>query len=220
MATNRAITGAASLIQAEYDRVRDHPRRGRRTRVRSLELPARPGPCHRRAPSATGAPAGAPGAAARRGRGARALATGRTPPRAAHRGGARGDRRHPRRARLRSTSRSSPGPPTSPPPSRPLAHGLTLPLPRQDVDELAAAALAELHDAVGLGEQRVVAAAADVVARVELRAALAHDDRARGDHLTAAAPSRRAAARSSRARCGRTRRPSSSTSSDSSSFRA
>jgi len=46
-----------------------------------------------------------------------------------------------------------------------------------DVDELAAAARAELDGAVGLGEQRVVLAEADVVAGVELRAALANDDR-------------------------------------------
>src|SRR6476646_818928 len=54
-----------------------------------------------------------------------------------------------------------------------------------DVDELAAAAAGELHDAVGGGEQRVVAAAPDVEAGVELRAALTNDDRARGDRLAA-----------------------------------
>src|SRR3954451_21514779 len=47
---------------------------------------------------------------------------------------------------------------------------------RNDVDELAAAALAEPHRPVGGREQRVVAAAADVLAGVEARAALAHDD--------------------------------------------
>ena len=50
-----------------------------------------------------------------------------------------------------------------------------------DVDELAAAATAELHHAVGGGEQGVVTAAADVLAGVELRAALADDDRAGAD---------------------------------------
>src|SRR5205085_6237120 len=51
-------------------------------------------------------------------------------------------------------------------------------LPWQDVDEAAAAAGAELHLAVGGGEQRVVAAPADVVAGVELGAPLTDDDRA------------------------------------------
>src|SRR5205823_1835549 len=60
-------------------------------------------------------------------------------------------------------------------------------LRNDDVDEVAAAARAELHHAVGLGEQRVVAAEADVEARVPLRAALADDDRPRGDGLTAVA---------------------------------
>ena len=50
---------------------------------------------------------------------------------------------------------------------------------RQHVDELAALAAAELHLAVGEGEQRVVAAAADVLAGVEAGAPLAHDDGAR-----------------------------------------
>src|SRR4029079_11919185 len=54
-----------------------------------------------------------------------------------------------------------------------------------DVDDLAVAALAELHDAVGLGEERVVAALADVESGMPLRAALTHDDRARGDDLGA-----------------------------------
>ena len=52
---------------------------------------------------------------------------------------------------------------------------------RDDVDDLAALALAELHRAVDEGEQRVVAADADVVAGVELRAALANEDGAGGD---------------------------------------
>src|SRR5262249_19168782 len=54
-----------------------------------------------------------------------------------------------------------------------------------DVDELAAAARTELHDAVGGREQRVVAALADVESGVELGAALANDDRSRGDRLAA-----------------------------------
>jgi len=54
---------------------------------------------------------------------------------------------------------------------------------RQHVDELAALALAELHHAVRGREQGVVAAAADVLARVEPGAALAHEDRAGGDDL-------------------------------------
>src|SRR5262249_40271246 len=51
----------------------------------------------------------------------------------------------------------------------------------QDVDDFAALALAELHLAVGEGEQRVVAAAADVLTRVHARTALADDDRAGRD---------------------------------------
>src|SRR6185369_3694361 len=50
-----------------------------------------------------------------------------------------------------------------------------------DVHELAALAVAELDDAVGGREQRVVATLADVLAGVELRAALAHDDGAGPD---------------------------------------
>ena len=49
---------------------------------------------------------------------------------------------------------------------------------------LALLAARELDDAVDLREQRVVAAAADVLARVDARAALADEDRARGDLLT------------------------------------
>ena len=71
--------------------------------------------------------------------------------------------------------------------------------------------LAELHRAVREGEQRVVAAAADVVAGVELGAALAHDDRARRDGVCRRTPSRRGAGRWSRARCGWSRHPWSST---------
>src|SRR5215204_7483301 len=52
----------------------------------------------------------------------------------------------------------------------------------QDVDELAASAVAEPDDAVDGGEQGVVATAAHVVAGVEPGAALAHDDRA-GAHV-------------------------------------
>src|SRR5205814_1872787 len=59
-------------------------------------------------------------------------------------------------------------------------------VPRDDVDELAAAAVTEAHDAVGLREQRVVATTPYVVARVEARAALADDDRPRGHELAAA----------------------------------
>jgi hypothetical protein len=54
---------------------------------------------------------------------------------------------------------------------------------RQNVDELAAPPLAELHLAGGGREQGVVATATDVVARMDPRAALAHDDRACGDGL-------------------------------------
>src|SRR5688572_27328188 len=48
----------------------------------------------------------------------------------------------------------------------------------QDVDQLPPPALAELHLAVDEGEQRVVTAPADVLARVEPGAPLPHDDRA------------------------------------------
>ena len=73
-------------------------------------------------------------------------------------------------------------------------------------------AVAELHDAVRRGEQRVVAALADVLAGVEPGAALAHDDRARVRPRCRCRPSRRAAGRWSHDRCGRRPRPSSSTS--------
>src|SRR4029078_6059857 len=56
-----------------------------------------------------------------------------------------------------------------------------------DVDELAAAARAELHHTARSREQRAVLAEPDVVAGVELGAALTHDDRAGGDRLTAEA---------------------------------
>ena len=59
--------------------------------------------------------------------------------------------------------------------------GATALLGGEDVDELAALAQAELHLAVGHGEQGVVAAAADVLAGVEPGAPLADDDRAGGD---------------------------------------
>src|ERR1700722_6108410 len=47
------------------------------------------------------------------------------------------------------------------------------------VDQLAALALAELHRALGCGEQCVVAAAPDIDAGMKARAPLADDDRAR-----------------------------------------
>src|SRR5262245_38872340 len=59
---------------------------------------------------------------------------------------------------------------------------------RSHVDlDLAAAALAERHDAVGGGEQRVVAADADIVTGVHLGAALTDQDVAREDLLAAEA---------------------------------
>src|SRR5690606_20376435 len=53
----------------------------------------------------------------------------------------------------------------------------------QDVDHLAVPAGAELDRAVRRGEQRVVAAPADVEAGVDLRAALADEDRAGGHEV-------------------------------------
>src|SRR6476469_3935848 len=54
------------------------------------------------------------------------------------------------------------------------------------MDELAAPpTVLELDDAVDLGEERVVLAQTDVLAGVELRAALADDDRAPRDRLAA-----------------------------------
>src|SRR5215831_8518610 len=58
-------------------------------------------------------------------------------------------------------------------------------LRRDDVDDLAATLHAELHRARGQREQRVVATAADEVARVELRATLTDQDLAGVDQLTA-----------------------------------
>src|SRR6266496_3746815 len=55
---------------------------------------------------------------------------------------------------------------------------------RKDVDELAPAAGAEGHGAIGGREQRVVATAADVLAGVEASATLAHEDRAGAHGLT------------------------------------
>src|SRR5690606_34123586 len=51
----------------------------------------------------------------------------------------------------------------------------------KDADRLAAPHLPELDLAVDKAEQGVVLALADVLARVELRAALAHEDRSGGD---------------------------------------
>src|SRR5699024_2541945 len=56
-------------------------------------------------------------------------------------------------------------------------------LGRDDVDHLAAAPVAELDGAGGEGEQGVVLAAADVLAGVELGAALADDDLPGADDL-------------------------------------
>jgi hypothetical protein len=50
-----------------------------------------------------------------------------------------------------------------------------------DVHETTPVTRAELHLAVGLGEQRVVATMADIVARVKMRATLTHDNRAGTD---------------------------------------
>src|SRR6478672_9176621 len=58
---------------------------------------------------------------------------------------------------------------------------------RDHVDDAAAALGAELDVAADQGEQRVVAAAADAAARVEVGAALAHDDLAGVDQLAAVA---------------------------------
>src|SRR5699024_9399985 len=56
-----------------------------------------------------------------------------------------------------------------------------------DVDDLAATTAAELDGTRGEGEERVVAATADVQARVEVRAALADDDLTGADDLAAEA---------------------------------
>src|SRR5215212_6109408 len=56
---------------------------------------------------------------------------------------------------------------------------------RGNADEASALTLVvELHDAVDLGEERVVAADADVHAGLELRAALADENRSTGHELT------------------------------------
>ena len=56
---------------------------------------------------------------------------------------------------------------------------------RLDADELAhAAAVAELDDTVDLREQGVILAPADILARLDLGAALANDDGAAGNDLT------------------------------------
>src|ERR671912_43946 len=52
-------------------------------------------------------------------------------------------------------------------------------------DDALAAGAAEVDPAVYLGEEGVVGALAHVLPGVYLRAALAHDDAARGDHLAA-----------------------------------
>lgn len=49
-------------------------------------------------------------------------------------------------------------------------------LVRDDVDELATLAVSKLHSTVDLGEQRIIAALADVFAGVELGSALANND--------------------------------------------
>src|SRR3954447_12987618 len=64
-------------------------------------------------------------------------------------------------------------------------HRLGRLLERHDADRLAAAPVTEEHVALGQREQRVVATAADEIARVELRAPLAQDDLAGVDQLTA-----------------------------------
>src|SRR6478609_3709795 len=67
-------------------------------------------------------------------------------------------------------------------PHRPLHFGSDLGR-HDDVDDLAATARPEGHGTGGEGEQRVVAATADVDAGVEVRAALADDDLAGLDDL-------------------------------------
>ena len=137
--------------------------------------------------------------ARRGGRGARAR--GGEGPRVRPRRGRRARPTRHRRSRraaiaLRDASRARPRPSPSCTPSR-SPKAWRKPAERElrrsarvagnDVDEIAAAPGAELHDAVRLREQRVVAADADVESRVPLRAALAHDDRARGNGLAAVA---------------------------------
>src|ERR1051326_849404 len=56
---------------------------------------------------------------------------------------------------------------------------------RRDRDEASTLAfVVEVHDAVDLREERVIAADADIRAGIELRSALAHDDRSAGDELS------------------------------------
>ena len=62
---------------------------------------------------------------------------------------------------------------------------LTLYRSGDDVDNLAVATHTELHGAIGEGEQRVILAHADVVARVEVGATLANDDVAGHDGFAA-----------------------------------
>src|SRR6185369_11482706 len=58
-------------------------------------------------------------------------------------------------------------------------------LSRRDADEAAALAfVVELNDAVDLGEERVVAADADVHTGVELRSPLTDENRSTGDELS------------------------------------
>src|SRR5262249_1688447 len=70
-------------------------------------------------------------------------------------------------------------------PAAPSAMSLVLVLRPDDVDDLAANLHADLQGALGHRDQRAVAATADQVARVELRAALADQDLAGIDQLTA-----------------------------------
>src|SRR5690348_6462397 len=74
---------------------------------------------------------------------------------------------------------ASTGPPAGLPAPHLLGDG------RGDGDEASALALVvELDHAVDFGVERVVTSHADVDARVELRAALANDDRSAGDELS------------------------------------
>jgi hypothetical protein len=77
-----------------------------------------------------------------------------------------------------------PGPPSGPAFCVPWASRCRW-LGRDDVDGPAAAGPAELHGPADQCEQRVVAAAADAVARVEVRTALADEDLARVHELPA-----------------------------------
>lgn len=55
---------------------------------------------------------------------------------------------------------------------------------REDVHDAASTSLTEAHQAIGRGEEGVIATAGDVLTRMEAGAALAHEDRAGGDRLT------------------------------------